>query len=219
MSSQIILPTDKVKISPVGMEISGELGIDEWCQLASPIGNASRSVAFVIGDWLIHGEKTFEAERDNTSTGRIASDKYHLALANTGLDLSTLQNYAYVSRKVPLATRSEQLSWEHHKVLAKLPPLDQQMWIERCHEELKAGNPVSTRRLRKSIALGRLATVDDLKPDPADRGIKNHIPFVNRLVTWWKHLQDKDYLDNATRQQREALKRDLQPVVEIYKQP
>ncbi|MBP35634.1 MAG: hypothetical protein CMP31_08390, partial [Roseibacillus sp.] len=151
------------------MEITSELSIDEWSQLAGPIGNASRSVAFIIGDWLIHGEKAFRGKQ-NTSTSRIASKKYHLALANTGLDLTTLQNYAYVSRKVPLATRSEQLSWEHHKVLAKLPPLDQQVWIERCHEEMKAGNPISTRRLRKSISLGRLATPDDLEPDPADKG-------------------------------------------------
>jgi len=199
------------------MEITSELSIDEWSQLADPIGNASRSVAFIIGDWLIHGEKAFRGKQ-NTSTSRIASKKYHLALANTGLDLTTLQNYAYVSRKVPLATRSEQLSWEHHKVLAKLPPLDQQVWIERCHEEMKTGNPISTRRLRKSISLGRLATPDDLEPDPADKGIENHIPFVNRLVGWWRGMQDDEFLTKATPEQRDALKRDLAPVVEIYEQ-
>ena len=217
MSSQITLPTDKVRIRPVGMEITSELSIDEWSQLADPIGNASRSVAFIIGDWLIHGEKAFRGKQ-NTSTSRIASKKYHLALANTGLDLTTLQNYAYVCRKVPLATRSEQLSWEHHKVLAKLPPLDQQVWIERCHEEMKTGNPISTRRLRKSISLGRLATPDDLEPDPADKGIENHIPFVNRLVGWWRGMQDDEFLTKATPEQRDALKRDLAPVVEIYEQ-
>ena len=217
MSSQITLPTDKVRIRPVGMEITSELSIDEWSQLAGPIGNASRSVAFIIGDWLIHGQKAFRGKQ-NTSPSRIASKKYHLALANTGLDLTTLQNYAYVSRKVPLATRSEQLSWEHHKVLAKLPPLDQQVWIERCHEEMKTGNPISTRRLRKSISLGRLATPDDLEPDPADKGIENHIPFVNRLVGWWRGMQDDEFLTKATPEQRDALKRDLAPVVEIYEQ-
>ena len=199
------------------MEITSELSIDEWSQLADPIGNASRSVAFIIGDWLIHGQKAFRGKQ-NTSPSRIASKKYHLALANTGLDLTTLQNYAYVSRKVPLATRSEQLSWEHHKVLAKLPPLDQQVWIERCHEEMKAGNPISTRRLRKSISLGRLATPDDLEPNPADRGIETHVPLVNRIVSWWHRLQDGNFLGEATPEQREALKRDLQPVIKIYEE-
>ena len=217
MSSQITLPTDKVRIRPVGMEITSELSIDEWSQLADPIGNASRSVAFIIGDWLIHGEKAFRGKQ-NTSTSRIASKKYHLALANTGLDLATLQNYGYVSRKVPLATRSEQLSWEHHKILAKLPPLDQRVWIERCHEEMKTGNPISTRRLRKSISLGRLATPDDLEPNPADRGIETHVPLVNRIVSWWHRLQDGNFLGEATPEQREALKRDLQPVIKIYEE-
>jgi len=217
MSSQITLPTDKVRIRPVGMEITSELSIDEWSQLAGPIGNASRSVAFIIGDWLIHGEKAFRGKQ-NTSTSRIASKKYHLALANTGLDLATLQNYGYVSRKVPLATRSEQLSWEHHKILAKLPPLDQRVWIERCHEEMKTGNPISTRRLRKSISLGRLATPGDLEPNPADRGIETHVPLVNRIVSWWHRLQDGNFLGEATPEQREALKRDLQPVIKIYEE-
>ncbi len=217
MSSQITLPTDKVRIRPVGMEITSELSIDEWSQLAGPIGNASRSVAFIIGDWLIHGQKAFRGKQ-NTSPSRIASKKYHLALANTGLDLTTLQNYAYVSRKVPLATRSEQLSWEHHKVLAKLPPLDQQVWIERCPEAMKTGNPISTRRLRKSISLGRLATPDDLEPNPADRGIETHVPLVNRIVSWWHRLQDGNFLGEATPEQREALKRDLQPVIKIYEE-
>ena len=217
MSSQITLPTDKVRIRPVGMEITSELSIDEWSQLAGPIGNASRSVAFIIGDWLIHGEKAFRGKQ-NTSPSRIASKKYHLALANTGLDLTTLQNYAYVSRKVPLATRSEQLSWEHHKILAKLPEAEQRAWIKRCLEEEEGSNRMSTRRLRKSLALGRIATQDDLEPDPAYKGIETHIPFVNRLVGWWRGMQDDEFLTKATPEQRDVLKRDLAPVVEIYEQ-
>jgi hypothetical protein len=50
---------------------------------------------------------------------------------------------------------------------------------------------MSTRRLRKSLCLGRVATQADLEPDPADKGIENHIPFVNRLALWWRHLQEK----------------------------
>ena len=217
MTSPITLPSQKVTISPIGMQVHGDLTPEEWEALAESIGQAARSIGFIIGDWLIHGEKAFRGKQ-NTSTSRIASKKYHLALANTGLDLTTLQNYAYVSRKVPLATRSEQLSWEHHKVLAKLPPLDQQVWIERCHEEMKAGNPISTRRLRKSISLGRLATPDDLEPNPADRGIETHVPLVNRIVSWWHRLQDGNFLGEATPEQREALKRDLQPVIKIYEE-
>jgi hypothetical protein len=41
---------------------------------------------------------------------------------------------------------------------------------------------------------------------------------VNRLVVWWKRMQQERFLDEATDEQREALKRDLEPVVSIYDQ-
>ena len=44
------------------------------------------------------------------------------------------------------------------------------------------------------------------------------IPFVNRLVLWWRHMQDERFLTRASREQRTALKRDLEPVVRIYNQ-
>jgi hypothetical protein len=46
---------------------------------------------------------------------------YEIAIAATGLDRSTLHNYAYVSRSIPYSLRTERLSWEHHRLMAKLP--------------------------------------------------------------------------------------------------
>lgn len=149
---------------------------------------------------------------------RVSSEAYHLAIAATGLDLSTLQNYAYVSRSVPVSLRNERLSWEHHRIIAKLPEPEQRQWIDACVTEEDSGRRMSTRRLRKSLNLGRVANETDLAPDDSDKGIDNHIPFVNRLSVWWKRMRDKQFLDNATQAQRDALKRDLEPVVSIYNQ-
>lgn len=38
------------------------------------------------------------------------------------------------------------------------------------------------------------------------------------LSVWWKRMQSNRFLDNATSEQRQALKRDLEPVVTIYNQ-
>jgi hypothetical protein len=77
---------------------------------------------------------------------------------------------------------------------------------------------MSTRRLRKSLNLGHVATDKDMEPDDSDKGIDNHIPFVNRLSVWWKRMKANRFLDTATDEQREALKRDLEPIVTIYNQ-
>ena len=217
MNSPIILPSNKVTISRIGMCFNAALSFHEWCELAATIGDAARSIGFVVGDWLVYGQTLFGTE-GGFPERRVDEASYQLALAATGLDRSTLQNYAYVSRSIPYSLRSERLSWEHHRLLAKLPEDKQAGWIDACIAEEDAGRRISTRRLRKSLSLGRIATPADLEPEPADKGIENHIPFVNRLVGWWRRMQDHRFLATATREQRETLKRDLEPVVDIYNQ-
>ena len=216
MNAPVTLPSPKVRISPTGMQITSELTFQEWSELATHIGRAARSVAFIIGDWLVYGQSLFGT--DGFPDKQVDPASYELAVAATGLDRSTLQNYAYVSRSIPHSLRTERLSWEHHRLLAKLPEGDMRDWIDACVAEEDAGRKMSTRRLRKSLNLGRIAIDKDLEPDESDKGIDNHIPFVNRLSVWWKRMRANRFLDTATDEQREALKRDLEPVVEIYNQ-
>jgi hypothetical protein len=173
-------------------------------------------VSFVIGDWLVYGDSLFGT--DGPPSRRINSQLYEFATKHTGIDIPTLQNFAYVSRNVPYALRTEQLSWEHHRMIAKLPEDEQSRWIGACVSENETGRRMSTRRLRKSLNLGRVATPADMEPDTADKGVENHIPFINRLALWWKHMQADGFLTKATRDQREAIKRDLEPIISIYKQ-
>ena len=43
-------------------------------------------------------------------------------------------------------------------------------------------------------------------------------PYVNRIVAFFGKLRAGGWLDDATPEKRAALKRDLQPVVDIYNQ-
>ena len=61
----------------------------------------------------------------------------------------------------------------------------------------------------------KLSRVAWLQSDAAIAGILNHIPFVNRLVGWWSRMRAAGWLKSATREQRAALKRDLQPIINI----
>jgi hypothetical protein len=216
MNSRLTLPNQKVSVSRLGMCINGNLSVEEWQELAVSIGELATSIAFIVGDWLVYGQNLFG--KDGYPDKKVDHPSYQLAPKATGLDLSTLQNYAYVSRSVPYSVRSEQLSWEHHRLLAKLPDADMQDWIRKCEDEEDAGRRMSTRRLRKSLALGRVATADDLLPDDSDNGQENHIPLVNRFCGWWRRLQNSRFLATATGEQRAAMKRDLEPIINIYNQ-
>jgi len=102
--------------------------------------------------------------------------------------------------------------------VAKLPPVDQQLWLRLASDQRAKGRPVSTRRLRRSISAGRLLDTEEVSLPENDKGIENHIPFVNRLVSWWSRMRDQGWTDDASSEQRAALKRDLEPIVRIYRE-
>jgi hypothetical protein len=211
--------TRKFTISRTGLEIHDHLSFEEWSSLAPLLNEAARGVAFVIGDWLTYGLDRFaQSEKDNprNAASRVRSEDYESAIHLTGLDRATLQTYAHVSRKVPSSLRNKDLSWEHHKIVAKLPPVDQQYWLKLAASHLSEGNPVSTRRLRRSISSGRLLDTDEVNLPENDKGIENHIPFVNRLSAWWSRMREQNWHKTATPEQRAAMKRDLEPIVRIY---
>lgn len=212
-------------ISRTGLEIHTQLTLEEWRDLATQFGHSVVSAAFVIGDWLVYGEDHFRGqgrlpgfENEPVKRGRVPTDLYEEALTATNLDKLTLQSYAYVARNVPRLLRNQLLSWEHHKAVAKLKGDEQEEWLALAAERFEAGEPVSSRRLRKSITAGRLLKPEEMVTDPADRGRYNHIPFVNRLCAWFSWLRERRWLDTATPEQRAALKRDLKPLVDIYEQ-
>jgi hypothetical protein len=120
---------------------------------------------------------------------------------------------------VPASLRNEQLSWEHHKAVAKLDGEQQQRWLQIALDEADAEfAAVPTRRLRKSITAGRLLTIEEMTLDPADRGRLNHIPFLNRLSAWWVQMKENGWLKRATPEQKETLVRDLHIITRIIKE-
>jgi len=226
VEQSVALPTGKVELSPLGMKVKEKLTFDEWIALAPHIGSALRSMAFVVGDWLVYGEDEFSAqlELDIKVEGedpdaprpakRITRARYDEAHASTGIDLATLKTYVHVSRRVPLLLRNNILSWEHHKAVAKLKGADLTHWLETAEEGDKHGQ-LSARRLRASITAGRILTPDELSVPPSEQGVSNHIPSINRLAAWWQQAGGAKWLGTRSPEQIEALLRDFQPVAQI----
>ena len=216
----------KITLTRTGLHISDELSFEEWQSMAARFGAAMSSAAFVIGDWLVYGEDHFRGQQrlpgfedDSIPSHRVSSEIYNEALRLTGLDRSALITYAYVARRVPSSLRNEQLSWEHHKAVAKLDEEEQKRWLQIALDEADAElAAVPTRRLRKSITAGRLLTQEEMRLDPADRGRLNHIPFLNRLNAWWSQMKENGWLKRATREQKETLVRDLSMVTRIIQE-
>lgn len=215
----------KVTITPLGLDIDSDLTFEEWGDLAVDIGSTLKSMSFVIGDWLIYGEEQFATQQDlpgmnleiDPSRIRVSGDRYEATQAATGLDPATLKSYAYVSRRVPRLLRNNLLSWEHHKVVAKLNPAKQETWLETAASG-DSGKRISVRRLRESITSGRVLSPEELTTQPSEQGVTNHIPSINRICGWWKFIGGEAWIKGRSSDQIAALLRDFEPIVTILNQ-
>ena len=147
----------KFAITPTGIQFHQDLSFAEWDDLGQKLAPIGKSIGFIIGDWINYGEGRY-------------GEKYAEALERSGMAYQTLMNYSYVARKVEISCRQENLGFEHHAVVAKLKPDEQEHWLE-----MTKAHSLSVRRLRKSINFGRLATDEEVQGDPADRG---HVTYL-----------------------------------------
>ena len=71
-------------------------------------------------------------------------------------------------------------------------------------------------RLASSIEAGRLLTIKEMQVDDNDRGIDNCHPYINGLCAFFGKLRQGGWFKTATPEMLAALKRDLQPIVDLW---
>jgi hypothetical protein len=195
----LAITSPKFAITPTGLEIRGELSLEEWTSLGEKLGDVERCLGFIIGDWINYAESKW-------------GDKYNDAIAATGLEYALLRKYAYVARRVPPANRLENMPFSHHETVAKEKDLQKQReWLL-----LAEKHDLGVRRLRKSMNYGRLATEAEVQGDPNDRGIVTHLALINRLARWWKHAMAEDRIENWDEEDRKILAQDFSVINRIY---
>jgi hypothetical protein len=207
-ASIIDLPTESpaYRLTPIGVEFLGELTREDWVALGRKLGDAGKSLGFLIGDWLNYGEGKGDW-----------GDTYTEAMRITGLEYKTLRDYASVSRKVQLSLRNDNLAFELHKKVAPIKdPEEQRKWLGVAQKQAQRGKPMSSRRLAKSILLGRLAKDADMTTPEHKRGRDNIHPHVLRLVQFWRKMKESGWVATADLFLIRNLIEDIQPVMKIH---
>ena len=110
---------------------------DEWSSLGPWLGTAHQAIQFWVGDWVNLGDELF---------GESAAQ----ALDSIGLELATIEVYAWVAKKVAPERRHANLSWTHHRLVAELSARDQAKWLKRAGEGDGDG-PWSSARLGREL--------------------------------------------------------------------
>jgi len=221
-NDELTINNDKVTVTEVGLQFHDRLTDEEWTDLGHRIGRVVKASMFMVGDWLIHREDEFGGgKRGGGEKGRLGAkcrpeeiaERYARASQITGIPEDTLATAAWVCRNVKPISRRRDLGFEHHKIVAKHDETTQEKWLKLA-EKHKMGK----RRLARSIEAGRVLTPKELEPDPNDKPIETFNVWVNRICGLHRRFIDAGYIAEASREKKEAMRRDLRPVVDIYEE-
>ena len=187
----------KVKATAVGLMFDEQLSADEWAALWPQFELVADRIQWLIGDWLVYGQKNNYGE------------KYQKQIAVTGYKYKSLANMASVCRSVQFSLRRENLTFWHHALVASFDPKTQKQWLD-----LAEANQWESTELAEEIR--RVAG----KPERVKQSSGLFIPtkWVSLGVDWFRRQFANQPVTQWPQDRREILKRELEPVVEIYNQ-
>jgi hypothetical protein len=202
-----------VRVTETGLCIDAELTFEQWCDVGRKVGRVARTSLFLVGDWLTYGQDRWNSGQRFEKMDENQKERYLDAMKDTGLELRTLQDAAYVARNVPYAQRRPELTFEHHKTVAKVKDEhEREEWLKKADK-----HGLSTRRLRKSIMLGHVARDHELRGSTHEPR-ETHILWIQRMVQWWAKVKDDPIHADMTREQLETVVLDFKPVLEIVEE-
>lgn len=215
--SQIALPSSKkFAVGETGLTIHEELTLSDLESIVSQVGRATRACAWILGDILVYGEGRVAQGTlwaDIPAQDRIPEKLYKDWSLKTGIDITTLQKWAWIAKNVPPSIRSAHVSHEAHSKVAKLTRDEEKArWIKLAEEASLENAPITSRRLGRSISAGRLVTAEEMLEWDTDQGVNTITHHVNRIFAFERELEKDGWFDRATPDMAIALLKDLRPV-------
>jgi len=111
------------RITPIGLRVIGKPGIDEWISYGEVIKKIENATPWVIGDWLLYGEKWY-------------GEEYTQAIDSTGKDYKTIRTYQDTCRAFGDSTRRRvNVPFSLHSELAWCNEDEQDKWLDICESE------------------------------------------------------------------------------------
>lgn len=107
---------------------------ETWIAIGRLFGEVSRTVNWLIGDWIIFGENLYGEDQASQGFDDLQS-RYSEAQRVTGIDHGTMLNIASICRRVARPQREEALGFWIHEEVAKLKPREQTKWLRRSIKE------------------------------------------------------------------------------------
>lgn len=112
----------------------GSPTFEQWEECGAFIKKAEGACHLWLGDWLNYGEERWGEEHAQALE------------ADYGYDYDTLRRDKWVTKNVPVVRRRTNLSFDHHREVAKLEPKDQDILLDKAEEE-----HIPTKEFRQTV--------------------------------------------------------------------
>lgn len=176
------------KGSHIELQFTEGLAMEDWAEIGRKLYRMDQTVKWWIGDWAAFGVHSY---------GRLKE----FADLN-GINYGTLRNLAWVSEKVELSRRRDNVDWSKHAEVAALPPGEQEAWLRKAEHI-----PVAElrRQIRRSGAMRNA-----LAPDGPS--LRFGTKACDDLGDWLK-ARPAEFWDQ---ERRAAWRAKLKPIAEFY---
>jgi len=138
--SQSSLDVPGFVMTTTGLVINGDPSFQEWEHCGRQLRLAEKAIHWAIGDWLNYGEGRW-------------GEMYAQAMDETDYSYQTLRVDKWLSDRIKLLRRRNNLSWSHHREVAALEPREQDYWLDVAESE-----NLTRSELREAIRQGKRET-------------------------------------------------------------
>lgn len=155
--------------SPTGVEFSEDTPEEVWSAYMQFLAKTEQSIMFRLGDSLLFGERKYR--------------QYEQALEDTGRAYQTLVNAKNICNRVESNRRRLTLTFSHHAEVAKLPPEEQDYWLDQAEPLEGMKEPrLSSRELRQAIReAAKLRRLDAIEVEEPER-----VEVEVSAGEWWR---------------------------------
>ena len=108
-------------LTRMGLSPIGDPTFEQWKNAGKFVKFSSNAIHFWVGDWLNYGEAKFQ-------------DQMMAIIDELGYDIDTINRDKYVSAQVLPSLRKDNLSFEHHKLIAPMNPDEQKELLDEAAE-------------------------------------------------------------------------------------
>lgn len=145
----------QLQLDGIAWQPTPGMTFDEYVEAGRLLGKVNRACAFLLGDWVNHGEGVY-------------GDRFDQIADVTGYDSGTLRNYASIAGQIPPQRRNDALSWSHHAAVAviKDPELQDRL-LQRAASERLTVDKLKTEVRAFRDALPKPTPQEDPLPEPS----------------------------------------------------